>query len=118
MCVWGGGLATLFSRCITLLLEFTWRSLQCVFLGHPLYILPPGFGVCLVVFDAGFQSVSPIHVHRIVVSRYLGIRIVVASGSLCGVVVNMLAWNARDVGLIPALSTIFPMFIIPTPLVL
>ena len=41
----------------------------------------------------------------------------VRSGSLCGVMVA-LAQNARDVGLSPALGTIFPIFITPLTLVL
>ena len=35
-------------------------------------------------------------------------------GILGGVIVSTLAWNAKDVGLIPTLGTIFPIFIIPT----
>ena len=41
---------------------------------------------------------------------------VVKSGSLDGVMVNTLALNARGVGLIPALSAIFPIFITPMTL--
>ena len=36
------------------------------------------------------------------------------SGSLDGVIVSILDLNARDVGLIPTLDTIFCMFIVPT----
>ena len=39
--------------------------------------------------------------------------IVVTSGSLHGVMVSTLAQNARDVGSVPALGTIFPIFIKP-----
>ena len=41
----------------------------------------------------------------------------VTSGSLGTVLVSTLAWNARDVGLIPALGAIFPIFITLTTLV-
>ena len=41
---------------------------------------------------------------------------VVASGSLPGVMLSTLARNARDVGSIPTLSTIFPMSIKPMTL--
>ena len=37
--------------------------------------------------------------------------------SICGVMVSTLAWNARDVGSIPALGTEFGSFITPTTLV-
>ena len=39
---------------------------------------------------------------------------VVTSGSLGGVMVRMLAQNARDVGSIPTLGAIFPIFITDT----
>ena len=42
---------------------------------------------------------------------------VVTVGSLGGVMVSTLARNARDVGSIPTLGTILPIFIIPTILV-
>ena len=41
----------------------------------------------------------------------------VISGSLGGVLLSTLAWNARDVGSIPGLGTVFPIFITPTTLV-
>ena len=41
---------------------------------------------------------------------------VLTSGSIGGVMVNILALNARDVCLIAALGTIFPIFIIPMTL--
>ena len=41
----------------------------------------------------------------------------ITSGILGGVMVSILTWNARDVGSIPALCTIFPVFITPTTLV-
>ena len=40
-----------------------------------------------------------------------GVDGVLASRSLCGVMVSTLAWNARDVGYIPALGVIFLIFI-------
>ena len=46
--------------------------------------------------------------------KQVGMGIVVKSGSLCGVMVSTLARNASDVGSIPALSTIFPIFITTT----
>ena len=46
--------------------------------------------------------------------RQVGVGTVVTSGSLGGVMVNIPAWNARDVGSIPSLGTIFPIFITPT----
>ena len=39
----------------------------------------------------------------------------VTSGSLGGVIVSTLAWNATGMCLIPPLGTIFPIFIIPPP---
>ena len=44
-----------------------WRSLLHAFLGRPLFVLPCGFHVraCLVIVDAGFRSVWPIHPHRL-----------------------------------------------------
>ena len=44
--------------------------------------------------------------------RQVGVGIVLTSGSLHGVMVAH--WNARDVGLSPALGTIFTIFITPT----
>ena len=41
---------------------------------------------------------------------------VVISGCLGDPLVSTLAWNVRDVGLIPALGTIFPIFVTPTTL--
>ena len=49
--------------------------------------------------------------------RQVGIGSVITSDSLGGEMVSTLAWNARDVGLIPILGSIFPIFIIPTTLV-
>ena len=46
-----------------------------------------------------------------------GVGMVLTSGSLGGVIVSTLARNARDVGSIPALGTIFPIFITPMTLV-
>ena len=47
--------------------------------------------------------------------RQVGVGTVVTSDqSLHGPTVSILARNARDVGLIPILSTIFPIFITPT----
>ena len=46
--------------------------------------------------------------------RQVGVGTVVTSGSRDGIMVSILAWNARDVGSIPALSKIFPIFITPT----
>ena len=46
--------------------------------------------------------------------RQVGVGSMVTSGSLGAVMVSTLAWNARDVGLIPALGTMFPIFITPT----
>ena len=40
---------------------------------------------------------------------------VVTAGSIGGVVVSTLAWNARDVDYIPALRAILPIFITPMP---
>ena len=45
--------------------------------------------------------------------REVGVDRVMTSGSLGGVMV----WNTRDVGSIPALGAIFPIFITPTTLV-
>ena len=42
---------------------------------------------------------------------------IVTSGSLLGVMVSTLAHNARNVGLIPALGTTFPIFISPMTIV-
>ena len=47
--------------------------------------------------------------------RLVGVGTVVTSGSLCGVMVSTLGWNARDVGSIPTLVTIFPI-IFSTPM--
>ena len=49
--------------------------------------------------------------------RKVAVGRVVTSGSLGGVMVRTLAWNARDVGSIPALGTIFRIFITFTTLV-
>ena len=46
--------------------------------------------------------------------REEGISMMEISGSLCGVMVSILAWNARDMGAIPSLGTIFTIFITPT----
>ena len=43
---------------------------------------------------------------------------VVSLGSLSGIIVNTLAQNARDVGSVPTLGTIFPIFITLTTLVM
>ena len=43
--------------------------------------------------------------------RKVGVGSMVTSGTLCGVMVSTLAQNAKDVGLIPALGTIFLIFI-------
>ena len=43
--------------------------------------------------------------------------IFVTSGSIVGVRIRTLAWEARDVGMISALRTIFPIPIISTTLV-
>ena len=45
--------------------------------------------------------------------RQAGVSSMVTSGSLGGVMVNTLAHNVRDVGTIPALGIIFPIFITP-----
>ena len=45
--------------------------------------------------------------------RQVSIGIVVTSGNLYGVMVRIQAQNARDVGSLPALGTIFPIFITP-----
>ena len=49
--------------------------------------------------------------------KQVGMGRVVTSGSLGGVMFRTLAQNARDVGLIPTLGAIFPIFITPTTLV-
>ena len=49
--------------------------------------------------------------------RQVGVDIVVISGSPCGVMVITLAQNAKDMGSIPTLGTIFPIFITLTTLV-
>ena len=46
--------------------------------------------------------------------RQVGVGRVVTPGSLGGVMVGMLAQNVRDVGSIPVLGMIFPIFITPT----
>ena len=46
--------------------------------------------------------------------RQVGMGILVTSVSLGGVMVSILARNARYVGSIPAVGTLFPIFIIPT----
>ena len=46
--------------------------------------------------------------------RQVGLDRVVTSGNIGGVVVSTLVWNARSVGVIPALGTIIPIFITPT----
>ena len=46
--------------------------------------------------------------------RQVGVGIVMTSGSLCGVMVEQWLWNARDVGLSPALGTVFSIVITPT----
>ena len=45
--------------------------------------------------------------------RQVGVIRVVTSGSLGGVIVCTLAWNARDMGSISVQGTIFPVFITP-----
>ena len=45
--------------------------------------------------------------------KQVGAGIVMTSRSLCGVIVSPLVLNARDVGSIPALGTIFPMTLVP-----
>ena len=45
--------------------------------------------------------------------RHLGVGAVVTSGSLGGEMVSTLVRTERDVGLIPAPGTIFPIFITP-----
>ena len=50
--------------------------------------------------------------------KQIGMGRVVTSGSLCGVMVSTLDQNDRDVGSIPTLGTIFPIFITPTTLLL
>ena len=47
--------------------------------------------------------------------RQVGVDRVSTSGSLGGVMVSTLAWNARNVGLIPTLD-MFPIFIAPMSL--
>ena len=47
----------------------------------------------------------------------VGVGIVVKSGSLGGIMDSTLSRNARDVGIIPTLGTIFPIFITPMTLV-
>ena len=49
--------------------------------------------------------------------RQIGIGRVARSSRLGGVVVSTLDQNAKDVGFIPALGIIFPVFIIPMTLV-
>ena len=49
--------------------------------------------------------------------RQVGVGKVMSSGSLGGEMVSTLERSARDVGSTPALSTIVPIFIIPTKLV-
>ena len=44
----------------------------------------------------------------------MGKGMVIASGSLSGVMVSTLDWNTRDVGSIANLGAIFPIFITPT----
>ena len=39
----------------------------------------------------------------------------VTSGCLAGVMLSLLVWDARDVGLIPYLGAICPIFINPSP---
>ena len=46
-----------------------------------------------------------------------GLDRVVTSGSLGGVMISTLGWNTRDMGSIPALGTVFPMFITSMTLV-
>ena len=41
----------------------------------------------------------------------MGVDRVIASGSLGGKMVSKMAWNARDMDLIPALGVILPIFI-------
>ena len=48
--------------------------------------------------------------------RQVDVGTVVTSGSLGGIMVSTLAQNASDVGSIPLLGTIFPIFITPTTL--
>ena len=47
--------------------------------------------------------------------RWVGIGRVVTSGSLGGVMDDILGWNERDVCSIPAVGEIFPIFINPHP---
>ena len=51
-------------------------------------------------------------------SGKVGMSKVMTSGSLCGGMVSTPTWNARDVGLIPALGTIFTIFITPMTIVM
>ena len=66
------------------------------------YLLPP-LAVVIVCTDLRGKEL-----HRLV-----GMGIVVKSGSPCGVMISTLDWKGRDVCSIPALGTIFPIFITP-----
>ena len=65
-------------------------------------------GACIVVVCTNLSGKEP--------HRQAGIGKVVTSGSLGDVMVSTLAQNARGVGSIPALGTIFPIFITSTTL--
>ena len=64
---------------------------------------------CIVVLCTYLSEKEP--------HRQVGISMVQSSGTLYGVIVNILSWNARNVGSIPALGTIFPISMTPTTLV-
>ena len=64
---------------------------------------PKGMSVCIGL--SGTESQRQVEMGR-----------VMKSGSLGGVMVRTLAWNARYVDWIPALDAIFPIFIVPTTL--
>ena len=49
--------------------------------------------------------------------RQVGVERVMTPVSLDGIMVNALAQNGRDIGLIPTLGAIFPIFTTPTTLV-
>ena len=79
--------------------------------------LQPGHTICTYVYMAIYVLVCTDLLSE-EPYRQLSERRVVTSGNLAGVHVSALAHNSRDVGLIPTLGKIFPIFITPMILVL
>ena len=66
------------------------------------------------MWDECSQVVGCTHLSDKELHIMIGVGTMVTLGSIDGVMVSTLAWNARDAGSIPALGTIYPVFITPT----